>query len=107
MKTKALLLFALLLFGWAVHSPTLAQDTVAEDQGGSGFDEAKLTDNQKANVEVLDAVIKTIRGGFYDKKYGGHDLKEMRARYLKRAAQAEAGMPLHDVLREMVGEFHE
>ncbi|MCB9894520.1 MAG: PDZ domain-containing protein [Planctomycetes bacterium] len=105
MKTKALLIVALLLFGWATYTPTLAQEVIADDQGGSGFDAGNLTDEQKANVEVLDSVISTIRTQFYDKKYGGHDLKEMRARYLERVAKAEPGVPLHTVLRTMLGEF--
>ena len=105
MNSKVMILAALLVFGVACYTPTLAQETVSEDQGGGTFDESKLTEAEKKNVEVLDAVIKTIRQGFYDKKFGGHDLNDMRARYLKRCVQAEAGVALHKVIREMLGEF--
>ncbi|MCZ7605252.1 MAG: S41 family peptidase [Planctomycetota bacterium] len=105
MKTKALLLLTLLLFGWTIHTPTLAQEAVAEDQGGSSFDETKLTEAQKKNVEVLDGMLNVIRRGFYDKKFGGHDLNDMRARYLRRCAEAQPGEALHKVLRELLGEF--
>ncbi|MCA8913333.1 MAG: PDZ domain-containing protein [Planctomycetes bacterium] len=106
MKYRFLLLFALCFFGWAVHSPMLAQDTVADEKPGAAFDESELTDAQKKNVEVLDGMLNVIRRGFYDKKYTGLNLKDLRARYVKRAAMAEPGMPLHDVLRELLGEFH-
>ena len=106
MKYRLLFLLVLCFSGLSVHSPTLAQDTVAEDQAGAGFDESKLTDAQKKNVEVLDGMLDVIRRGFYDKKFGGHDLKQMRARYLKRVAMAEPGVPLHEVLRELLSEFH-
>ncbi|MCA8946251.1 MAG: hypothetical protein KDB29_08490, partial [Planctomycetes bacterium] len=106
MKYRLLFLLVLCFSGLSVHSPTLAQDTVAEDQAGAGFDESKLTDAQKKNIEVLDGMLDVIRRGFYDKKFGGHDLKQMRARYLKRVAMAEPGVPLHEVLRELLSEFH-
>lgn len=106
MKYRLILFVALCFFGWTVQSPTLAQATVAEDNGGAAFDETNLTDGQKKNVEVLDGALDIIRRGFYDKKYGGHDLKDLRSRYLKRAALAEPGVPLHEVLREMLAVFH-
>lgn len=105
MKSKAILLSCLLLFGWMVHNPVVAQDAKFEDQPGQGFDDKSLTEEQKKNVEVLDRMLEVIRTQFYDKNYGGHDLKDMRARYISRVAQAEAGVPLHKLLRELLGEF--
>jgi carboxyl-terminal processing protease len=102
---KRAMLVLLLLLVWVSYVPVLAQDVKLEDDGGAAFDENKLTEAQKKNVAVLDNMLNVIRRGFYDKKYGGHDLKDMRARYIRRAAEAEAGVPLHKVLRELLAEF--
>ncbi|MBZ0137116.1 MAG: PDZ domain-containing protein [Planctomycetes bacterium] len=106
MKYTLAVLFAMIAFGGMVHNPVIAQDTVVEDQPGQGFDEKSLTEDQKKNVEVLDRALEIIRNQFFDKKtYAGQDLKDLRARYVSRIALAEAGEPLHKVLREMLGEF--
>ena len=106
MKYKLAVLFALLALGWVVHNPVVAQESVVEDQPGQGFDEKSLTDEQKKNVEVLDRTLEIIRTQFFDKKtYAGQDLKDLRARYISRVAQADPGEPVHKVIREMLGEF--
>ena len=106
MMLRTILLSCLLLFGWVIHKPVVAQDTVAEDQPGQEFDEKALTDEQKENVEVLDRVLEIIRTQFFDKKtYAGQDLKDLRVRYIARVAEAEPGVAMHKVIREMLGEF--
>ena len=102
---KRAFLVLLLLVGWAAYAPVVAQKAAAEDKAGAAFDETKLTEAQKKNVAVLDNMLNVIRNGFYDRKYGGHDLKDMRARYVQRVAEAVAGAPMHKVLRELLAEF--
>jgi carboxyl-terminal processing protease len=102
---KRALLAMLLLIGWVTYVPAIAQQAAAEDDGGGVFDESKLSEAQKKNVAVLDNMLSVIRGRFYDKKYRGLDLKDIRARYVARAASAEAGVALHKVLREALAEF--
>lgn len=97
-----------LVASMAVAAPATAQETPqATDTSAEGeaLDESKLSEPQKANVAVMDSMLGTIRQGFYDKKYGGHDLVEMRARYLKRVVEAAPGVDLHAVLKEMLAEF--
>lgn len=85
--------------------PVTGQARLADDSAQGEVNEGAFSEAQKANVKVLDAMLDIIRRGFYDKKYGGHDLKEMRGRYLKRCADAAPGNALHAVLRELLGEF--
>ncbi len=110
LKIRLIQLLALvtLLMPLATSAPALAQDApTATDtsQDGDAVDESKLTDAQKANVAVLDEMLRVIRSGFYDKKYGGHDLVEMRARYLRRVVDANPGVDLHGVLKQLLAEF--
>lgn len=106
MKIRSLMILIALLAGaLTVHTPMTAQDALAEDDGGAAIDESRLTDQQKKNVEVLDAALRVIRRGFYDKNYGGHDLDELRARHLRDVVNAEPGEELHKEIRDLLGEF--
>jgi len=112
MRLKLLALVALTALCSAAFVPVLAQDAPKPEpkaepksEPAPAIDESKLTAQQKANVAVLDAMLGTIRNGFYDKTYGGKDLKEMRGRFLQRAIDSKPGEPLYAVLREALGEF--
>jgi C-terminal processing protease CtpA/Prc len=101
---KRLLIFAVLIVALAANSFPVAQDA-SDDKKPAAVDEKAFTDEQKANVAVLDSILDTIRRRFYDRDHGGKDLKQLRAQYLKRAAEAKPGEDLHNVLREMLGTF--
>lgn len=105
MRHTTLLLLAAIVLGFAAQPPATAGGVLIEDDGGQEIDESRLTESQKANVEVLDAVLEHIREGFYDKEFGGHDLDDMRRRHLHDVVNAEPGEDLHDVIREMLAEF--
>lgn len=112
MRWKLLALFALTALCSAAFVPALAQDAPkpetkpeAKPAEAPKVDESALTAQQKANVAVLDAVLRTIRTGFYDKTYGGKNLDEMRGRFLQRTIDSQPGEPLYKVIREMLGEF--
>jgi len=99
----ALMVAAVFSLVMALPQPDVA---VAEhDDSAPSVDESALEENQRANLDVLDAVIARIRTGFYDRTYGGKDLRDLRARYAPRVIDVEPGPPLHRVLREMLGEF--
>ena len=110
MRLKLFTLMALSSLCLAAFVPALAQDAPKPEPKPAEvkpqpLDETKLDAGAKANIKVLDAMLDTIRQGFYDRKYGGHDLKEMRARFVKRVAESKPGEPLYKVLRELLGEF--
>jgi carboxyl-terminal processing protease len=64
-----------------------------------------LTAEQRANVEVLDAVLARIRANFFDREFCGIDLADLRARHLSNVLDAKPGHDLHAALRGMLGEF--
>lgn len=105
MRHTTLLLLAAITLTVAAHTPVTAGGVLIEDDGGQEVDESRLTDQQKENVEVLDAVLRLIRDGFYDDEYGGHDLDDMRRRHLRDVINAEPDKALHDEIREMLAEF--
>ncbi|MBE7492877.1 MAG: PDZ domain-containing protein [Planctomycetes bacterium] len=102
MRLRLFAVLALALLAGALV-PVRAQDAPKPEEPKAA--PAELTAQQKANVAVLDAVLRTIRNGFYDKTYGGKNLDEMRGRYLARVVASQPGEPLYKVIREMLGEF--
>lgn len=99
------LLACLLVMLALANTVIVAQERVADDSAPAKVDESSFSEQQKSNVKVLDGMLDIIRRGFYDKQYGGKDLREMRERYLRRAADAAPGNALHAVLRELLAEF--
>ncbi|MCC6464748.1 MAG: PDZ domain-containing protein [Planctomycetes bacterium] len=87
-----------------VGAPRAQRAAVAEDKAQAP-DESTLSPKQKANVAVLDAMLKIVREQFYDRKHGGKNLDDLRARYLKRVADSEPGTALHAALKELIAEF--
>lgn len=99
------LLLSLLIVISLANTVIIAQPRLTDDSTPAKVDEGSFSEQQKANVKVLDGMLDIIRRGFFDRQYRGKDLKEMRQRYLKRAADAKPGNELHNVLRELLAEF--
>jgi carboxyl-terminal processing protease len=91
-RTLACLLAAVVLAWLAVPATVVAEGD-------------ELTAEQRANVDVLDAVLARIRANFFDREYCGIDLDDLRARHLPDVLQAEPGHDLHRALRGMLAEF--
>ncbi|HRJ78924.1 MAG: PDZ domain-containing protein [Planctomycetaceae bacterium] len=94
----------LLMFALFCASATLLSFARADAQELPGAN-SELTAQQKSNQDVLDAVLTAVRRSFYDRKFRGLDLAQLREKYLKRVLESKPGQPLHAVLNEMIAEF--
>ena len=102
-------LFFVLLLALCVLVPVLAQDSPIpprpSEETPAPLDESKLTEAQKANVAVLDAMLGAIRRQFYDRNFAGQNLDALRARFAAPVAESKPGEPLYAVLRNLLAEF--
>src|SRR5690606_15686628 len=104
MRTRLMVLLAVFALALPAFMPVVGQDA-ADDKKPVEIDEQAFTEQQKANVAVLDRIIAIIRRSFFDRSFRGQDLNQLRAHWLQRVADAKPGAPLHAVLREMLGGF--
>jgi carboxyl-terminal processing protease len=68
---------------------------------------ATLTERERNNLEVFDAVWSLVRGKFYDPKLRNIDWNAAALKYEARAVAAPDDEKLYDVVNEMLGELKE
>ena len=67
---------------------------------------AALRAASEETLKTFDRCWSTVQKRFYDRDLHGVDWEAVRDRYRARAADAEPGDELHDLLREMLGELN-